>query len=189
MAIEKEIKGIEELLVKKQKDYDKVSEMSRDMIRNAASAITLLHNDRFAEAESTIKKMKVDAKSLAGCDPQLKYYSVQALQEYAEAVIFHSLKMGKGISSRESLAIDIEPYLLGMMDVVGELKREVLEALRKPDIKEADRYYSLMKEIYDSTSSIRFAEAILNGFRRKQDVARIQLESAGSEILFAKKRS
>lgn len=45
-----------------------------------------------------------------------------------------------------------------------------------------------MRMIFDGTRSIRFAEAVLNGFRRKQDVARIQIESAGSEILSFKKR-
>ena len=69
------------------------------------------------------------------------------------------------------------------MDVVGELKRESLISLRNNNTDEAKRYFSFMEYIYDATRSIRFAEAILPGFRKKQDVARIQIENAGSDIL------
>jgi predicted translin family RNA/ssDNA-binding protein len=41
-----------------------------------------------------------------------------------------------------------------------------------------------MKDIYDMTRSLRFAEATLQGLRKKQDVARIQIENAGNEILY-----
>ncbi len=69
------------------------------------------------------------------------------------------------------------------MDVMGELKREILEELRRGNLKKAENYFNKMRLIYDDTRSLRFAEAVLNGFRRKQDTARIQVESAGSEIL------
>ncbi len=187
MGIEEDMAATEKRLVEKQHSYDQVSELSRTIIRNAAQAITLLHNNRDEEASELLKKMKGIAEQLNGAEPALGYYSVQALQEYAEARIFYSIKDSWKIPKRADLGIGVEPYLLGIMDVVGELKREVLESLRRSKISEAERFYDLMKEIYDSTSRMRFAEAVLNGFRRKQDVARIQLESAGSEILFAKK--
>ena len=47
----------------------------------------------------------------------------------------------------------------------------------------------MMKQIYDGTRKLRFAEAVLSGFRKKQDVARIQIENAGSEILSFRNRS
>ena len=65
---------------------------------------------------------------------------------------------------------------MGMMDVFGELKREIIGSLSEGDVKSARSYYSLMVEMFDATRSIRFAEAVLQGFRRKQDVARIQME-------------
>jgi translin len=74
------------------------------------------------------------------------------------------------------------------MDVMGELKREILEELRKENYKRADAHFEKMKLIYDTTRSLRFAEAVLAGFRRKQDTARIQLENAGSELLSFKNK-
>jgi translin len=69
------------------------------------------------------------------------------------------------------------------MDVVGELKREILDSLRASETERAKAYLVLMESIYDATRAIRFPESVLPGFRKKQDVARIQLENAGSDIL------
>ena len=107
-------------------------------------------------------------------------------QEYAEAAVFSGIKTKESVPSIKEIDVDPEPYLLGLMDVMGELKREILEELRNGNTKKAEFYFGKMRLIYDSTRSLRFAEAIITGFRRKQDVARIQLEGAGSEMLSAK---
>ena len=73
-------------------------------------------------------------------------------------------------------------YLLGMMDLVGELKREAVDAIRERRIADAESYYGFMKGIYDSTRALRFASALVPDFRRKQDTARIQIESAAGEL-------
>ncbi|MCL5430134.1 MAG: hypothetical protein M1504_01495 [Candidatus Marsarchaeota archaeon] len=173
-------------LVKKQSDFDSVMTVSRDIIRGAGQSITLLHNNK--DAKKSINEMSEKVKALKKMDGLFKYQTQQAYQEYAEALIFQSIKEKKKIPSSEELEIEYEPYLLGLMDVFGELKREILEVLRESDVKKAEEYLEIMKEIYDTTRKLRFAEAILPGFRKKQDVARIQIESAGSEILVFKGR-
>jgi predicted translin family RNA/ssDNA-binding protein len=45
-----------------------------------------------------------------------------------------------------------------------------------------------MVDIYDSTLHLRFANAVLPDFRRKQDSARIQVENTASEILRTKQK-
>jgi len=66
-----------------------------------------------------------------------------------------------------------------------KLREKKIDELRKGNKELASRYYELMKSIYDSTLHIRFANSILPGFRKKQDVARMQLESLASELLHA----
>jgi len=66
------------------------------------------------------------------------------------------------------------------------LREKRYMSLRKGNNKLASSYYELMKDIYDSTLHIRFANSILPSFRKKQDVARIQLESLASELLHTK---
>ncbi len=182
-GLDNDVENISDFLTKKQNDFDRVMQLSREIIREAGQTITLLHNDAKKEARYRLDDMRNKVTELQGLDSQFKYNTQQAYQEFAEATIFFEIKTKKTIPARARLKIDEESYLLGLMDVVGELKREILEALRKNDIEIADFYLDTMKNIYDSTRRLRFAEAVLSGFRKKQDVARIQIENAGSEIL------
>ncbi len=186
--MEKEIEKISEHLSKKQSEFDRVMQSSRDIIRMAGQAITILHNGNAEQAEKMISDIKARVEELSRFDTQFKYNSFQAYQEYAEAAVSLSIKKHGRIPSIKEVGVDVEAYLMGLMDSVGELKREVLESLRSGRIKDADMYFEFMEQIYDSTRTIRFAEAVLNGFRKKQDTARIQIENAGSEILMFKSR-
>ncbi|MGI0100632.1 MAG: hypothetical protein ACREBH_02860 [Candidatus Micrarchaeaceae archaeon] len=188
MGLDSDIKTISKNLAKKQKDFDNVMGLVRDVIRESAQTITLLHNGDARNASKRLGAAGRMVSSLKGYDSVFGYHAKQAYQEYAEAVIFFSIKKDGAVPSRKKLGIDEESYLMGLMDVMGELKREVLESLRENRVKDAELYFKNMREIYDGTRSIRFAEAVLNGFRRKQDVARIQVESAGSELLSYKHR-
>ncbi len=181
--LDSEIDEVARFLEEKQKNFDKVMDMSRAVVRTAGQSITLLHNNEKDSAKKKLAEMKRSVDSLKKIDGQFRYQTLQAYQEYTEAFAFYTIKVDKKIPCREEIDVDFDAYLLGLMDVVGELKREILEALRKDDIKSAEWYLDTMKQIYDSTRSLRFAEAVLQGFRKKQDVARIQLENAGSEIL------
>lgn len=187
-SLDNDIKLISSNLAKKQRDFDTVMTLVRDIVRDSAQTITMLHNDDMKNAQKMLNSASKLVNSLKKFDAVFGYHSKQAYQEYAEAKIFSEIKTNKEIPSCKKVGIDEESYLMGLMDVMGELKREILEALRENKIKEAEEYFKKMRTIYDSTRSVRFAEAVLNGFRRKQDVARIQVESAGSEILSFKKR-
>jgi translin len=186
--LDNDVKIIVENLVKKQQDFDSVMALVRDIVRNSAQAITMLHNNKINEASKAIDAAEKMSISLKKFGPDFDYHAKQAYQEYTEARIFLEIKQKHALPSYKKINVDQESYLMGLMDVMGELKREILESLREGKVKEAESYFDSMREIYDSTRSIRFAEAVLNGFRRKQDVARIQLESAGSEILSFKRK-
>lgn len=187
-GLENDVKSISESLSKKQRDFDTAMGLVRDIIRESAQAITMLHNNNEKEASKKIDFAHSMVKTLNKFDAEFAYNTKQAYQEYAEARIFFEIKKKGVLPSYKMVGVDQESYLMGLMDVMGELKREILESLRENKVAEAEKYFDKMRTIFDGTRSIRFAEAVLNGFRRKQDVARIQIESAGSEILSFKKR-
>ncbi len=175
-------------LTRKQAGFDKVMAMSRDIIRDAGQTITMMHNDDKEKAMERLCSMAGTVGKLKKIDSEFRYHTLQAYQEYAEAYIFSEIKNRRKIPGMKSVGVGEEAYLLGLMDVEGELKREILEALRADRLKEAEWYFDTMKRIYDITRRLRFAEAVLGGFRKKQDTARIQIENAGSEILMFKSR-
>ena len=186
--LQQDIDSIIAYLAKKQKSFDSVTDLTRSLIRNAAPAITQLHNGDKSAAKKTMASAYGDVKKAVKFGAEFEYYTRQACQEYAEARIFYGIVDKGVVPSQRETDVNQEAYLLGLMDVMGELKREILEELRKGGEDRAEAYFENMKQIYDTTRSVRFAEAVLSGFRRKQDTARIQLESAGSEILSFKKR-
>ena len=159
--------------------------LSRELIRLAGKAITLMHARRLAEASAQLARMRRLEKKLKAGEKGMEYFSQQAHQEYVEAIAFYTvLKEHRLVSHAESGSGEV-PYLLGVMDLVGELKRETIDAIRAQEYGLANGYYALMKGIYDSTRHFRFASSVVPDFRRKQDTARIQLESAASELLAA----
>ncbi len=183
--MKEEIESIEAELESKQKRFDKVSELSRDSVRYCAKAINMIHNRNFAEAEALIEKSRAALSELKRMTDD-EYMLLVPSQEFVEASVLYSVTSdakAPRMPNYKELGVSAEAYLLGVMDVVGELKREILDSLRLNDVETAKSHLTLMEDIYDATRAIRFPESLLPGFRKKQDVARIQLENAGSDIL------
>jgi translin len=177
------VNEIEKKLMDMQERKDKVQEISRELIRTAGRAITLIHARELEKAGASMKTLVSLEKRLRGAEKGFEYFSVQAHQEYVEAMAFYTVFKERRLVSPSEVGVDEIPYILGMMDLVGELKREIIESMRSDRLEDANAYYGLMKGIYDSTRSMRFANSLVPDFRHKQDTARIQLENAGSEIL------
>ena len=59
----------------------------------------------------------------------------------------------------------------------------MLESLKAGDTESAKYLFDSMSAIYESTLPIRFSSSLLPNFKRKQDVARAQVEQARSELL------
>ncbi|MCL4373834.1 MAG: hypothetical protein M1360_03060 [Candidatus Marsarchaeota archaeon] len=189
MAFDADIERINKYLLSRQAAFDSIMAASRSIIMESGRIITQLHNGDIKNAVKKFGELSSSVEKLKGIDKGFEYYTLQSYQEYAEAAIMLEVKVHDSIPSISKLGVREEAYLFGLMDAVGELKRDVLESLRKGDIEKAESLFAKMNTIYDSTRHIRFAEAILPGFRRKQDTARIQLENAGSEILMFKNAS
>ena len=102
--IQKEIEETSKYLTAKQKEFDSVTDVSRGIIRDSASAITMLHNNDPKGAAKMIKAAYAGVKKLKKSDTKFEYYSRQAYQEYAEATIFFGIKTKEMIPSRDQLA-------------------------------------------------------------------------------------
>jgi translin len=174
---------IERRLLSLQKKKDMVMDISREVVRIAGRSITLMHAGRMREANAEMRRLGGLAARLRKAEKGFEHLSMQAHQEYVEAIAFYTILNEGRIVSAAELRVGEIPYLLGMMDLTGELKREAIEAIMNNDIGSANEYYGFMKGIYDSTRGMRFADSLVPEFRRKQDTARIQLESTASELL------
>jgi translin len=186
--LESEIGYLSKSLTEKQRRFDQAMDRSRELIRLAGLTITKLHNSDLQGARKGLSEAAKLSKTLSKLK-EFEYNTKQAQQEYSEAKIFYTIKVSRRLPSVAEVGTDGEAYLMGMMDVFGELKREIIGSLSEGDVKSARFYHSIMTSMFDATRSIRFAEAVLQGFRRKQDVARIQMESSASELLAFRKNA
>jgi translin len=118
--------------------------------------------------------------------PDLRYggFTTNALQEYAEAAVFHAIVEGLPIPSPDELEIENTPYALGLGDVVGELRRLVLNKIIENDLKAARHYYKDMEQLTDILFKFHFPDGMIP-IRRKQDIARSILEKTQGELAVA----
>lgn len=182
------IDEMEKEIMDLQDKRDNVMDISRELIRITGRCITMMHAEDMESANKLLKQLSPMVAKLKKSDKGLEYHSQQAYQEYVEAMALYSMVKAGKIPSDKDLGIEPIPYLLGLLDSVGELRRKVLESLRKGNLNKAEKYYGFMVEIHDSLLPLRFSSSLVQDFRKKQDVARIQLESASSELLFFQSR-
>lgn len=178
-----DIRQIEKRLVGLNDRKDKVMSISREIIRLAGTSITAMHGHDYGKASADLRSAKSLISKLKAIEGGFEYNALQAHQEFVEANALSSMLKRHRIPSCRELGEGESAYLLGLLDSVGELKRSAFDAIRERREKDADAYYRLMLDIYDSTAGMRFANSLMPDFRRKQDVARMQLESVSSELI------
>jgi len=150
-------------------------------------AIIMMHRgdlkkakDTLHQAEDSLREIERILKS----SPELKNSGnvVVAYQEYVEAkLLFHIIQEGK-LPSLEKIGVESTPYILGLLDFIGELRRMTLNFLRKGMTVEAEKTLKLMENIYEDLTSLNHA-AIVPMFRRKTDIARKIVETTRGDVV------
>jgi len=178
--------GVDEMirvLEKEEKEQDRIIQKSRELIRHCSVAIKCIHSKEIKEAKAHIAAVDKELKGLKS--EKFGYMLEQTYQEVCEAKVLMAVIEKKKVPTYKQLGIPFETYLLGLCDCVGELRREMLEQLKEGRKKEAKYYFEVMSHIYEAMIPIRFSASLLPNFRKKQDVARMQVEHARSELMRA----
>ncbi|MCC7552850.1 hypothetical protein KO317_04275 [Candidatus Micrarchaeota archaeon] len=183
MNLNKMIKEFE----KKEKEQTEVLEQKRALVRDCSNAIKEIHRRKLEPAKKLITNVEEGLKKLKKYEKDFAVHLEHIEQEYTEAIVLLEIVETKNCSPPTKLKVSDISYLNGLMDVIGELRREMLDLLRKDNYKEAERMFDAMEKIFESVEPVQFSNSIVPGFRRKQDVARRQIEQARSEILYSKR--
>ncbi|MFA5076900.1 MAG: hypothetical protein WC488_00540 [Candidatus Micrarchaeia archaeon] len=178
-----DIKDIEKALIKKEAVLDELIRKNREIVRTTANSIKEMHAGKPAEAKKLLDSAEKEMRALSALVSEHGMDSHHIMQEYAEARILLFAIERKELPSSTDLGVTPESYLSGLLDCMGELKREMYESLRKGKREDAEYFFGLMEKIYDELLPLKFSSALLPDFRRKQDVARMQIEQARGELL------
>ena len=156
---------------------------TRDVVILCSHSIIAAHKGDLRLAKQKIKKaeavLKVNQKKAKN---EFKKYLITPEQEFVEANSFLAVVENKEIPSLKSLNVSDESYILGLLDCIGELKRLVLDNIRNGQLKEADRIFNVMENLYQSLYPFAMYDKIVKETRRKLDVNRILVEETRSVI-------
>ena len=156
---------------------------TRDVVILCSHSIIASHKGDLRLAREKIKKaeavLKVNQKKAKN---NFKKYLITPEQEFVEAHSFLAIVENKEIPSLKSLKVSEVSYILGLLDCIGELKRLVLDNIRKGQLKKAERIFDVMENLYQTLYPFALYDKIVKEARRKLDVNRILVEETRSVI-------
>jgi translin len=164
--------------------------ISREVIRFSANAIRAVHRGEFEEARGLIdragQRLKQTEPIRVG-NPEIYYagFLSDARKEYSEANVTLAVISGSDIPGPGSLEVDPTDYLNGIAEVIGELRRYILDALRRDSFNRCDELMEVMDEIYGILVTVDFPEAVTGGLRRSTDAMRGVLERTRGDLTMA----
>ncbi len=160
---------------------------SRKVIRASANGIRALHRGEWSRADELISEAKrllddiVDA--LDGHQELLHAGFVNdAAKEYAEATITRAIFRDEDVPGFQDLGIDPVPFLHGLGEAVGEMRRRMLDMLRDERIDEAKSLLAQMDDIVDELATFDYPDGMTAGLRRTTDVSRSLVERSRSDL-------
>jgi translin len=163
---------------------------SRTTIRHCANAIRALHREEWdealrltAEAEKTLRAAEAALRAF----PEIFFagFLMDAQKEYVEARSTYAIVRGDIVPTPQELGVGEAPYLNGLGETVGELRRFILDKLRHGELERCEELLDAMDDIYYVLVSIDYPDAITGGLRRTTDVARGLIERTRGEFSIA----
>lgn len=159
----------------------------RRTIRCAGSAIRAVHGADPArwrslrdEAEQALRQ----AQAALAPFPTVGYagFLQDAEKEFAESVLTEALVEDRSLPSWTELSIGIGPWLNGLCEAASELRRQVLDQLRRGNPETGERLLAAMDSVYELLMDIDYPDAITGGLRRNTDALRAVLERTRSDL-------
>jgi translin len=181
------IKEISTRLSGKVEAREELSLKARRGIRLCGEAVSLSERGQVEEAKERLREVKEIIEELRPKRQDLGLDIFDALaQEYVEAEALVRVVEGRELPSVGELQVTDEAYVLGMADLIGELRRRALEEMRKGNRPEAEHLYELMKEIYELIWPLEYPRSLVPGLRHKLDVMRRVLDETLHDLTLMK---
>jgi translin len=169
---------------------DKALQRTRELVRLCANSIRSTHRGEFASAEELLASARETAHAILTdlapyADLTDAGYTQDALKEMAEAHIVYALVAQKPLPTPASLGIEDAAYLNGMGEAIGELRRYVLDLIRRGDVERGEPYLQIMDEVYMAIMTLDFPDALTSGLRRTSDMVRGVVERTRGDLTVA----
>tara|TARA_B100000029_G_scaffold3972_1_gene4700 strand:- start:796 stop:1443 length:648 start_codon:yes stop_codon:yes gene_type:complete len=179
-----------EELTERNRDREQALAVSREVIRFSANAIRAVHRGDFDAARELIGKGAArlqEADHIKNSSPQIfnAGFMNDARKEFTEANVTLAVISGSDIPSIKDLGVDAAAYINGMAEVIGELRRYILDALRRDAVDGCQEFMDIMDEMYSVLVTIDFPEGVTSGLRHNTDAMRGVLERTRGDLTMA----
>jgi translin len=166
---------------------ERVMPLCREVIRHSSNVIRAVHRQEFDEARELLKSARnllseVEAGTSGYGELSYGGFVRDAQKEFAEASITLALVTGNRLPDPDELGIDAAPYMNGMGEAVGELRRYLLDSMRGGNLSRGEELLSAMDDIYSIMVTMDFPDGITGGLRRTTDMVRGVLERTRSDL-------
>ncbi len=159
----------------------------RKIIQAASKAIRALHRGDVAAADVLIAEGRslIDEAEAPLAQHRDIYHAgffYDAVKEYAEAELTRALVLHEPLPLPGDLGLHAVPYLKGLGEAVGELRRRLLDQLRRGRLAEAEDSFADMEVIHDLLAALDYPDGMTSGLRRTTDVARSLIERSRADL-------
>ena len=169
---------------------EKMLPLCREAIRWSSESIRSIHRQEFDRAkgmlESARKLLDEAEQALAGsAELSNTGFFRDAQKEFVEGNAVLTIVSGQPLPSPGELGVDSAAYLNGLGEAASELRRYLLDSMRKGDLSKGEELLTAMDDIYSVLVTVDFPDAITGGLRRTTDMLRGVLERTRSDLTLA----
>jgi translin len=164
--------------------------LSREAIRLSANAIRAIHREENDQAQALMAQAQVSISRVVDAvknHPDIMYagFVQDAQKEFTESRLTYALIAGEGLPGPTDLKVEEAPYLNGLGEAIGELRRHLLDYLRHGKVERCEQLLAKMDDIYAILITIDYPDAMTGGLRRTTDVARGIIEKTRGDLTTA----
>ena len=185
-SLEEIDKGLKDV----QERREKLIKGTRDVVMLCSKSIIDLHRSQVDDAKNKMEEAKAmlkDFRKYAKAD-LYRYVSV-AEQELVEAYALRAVVENTPIPMMQELDVTGPPYLTGLLDCIGGIKRLVYDRMRSGNEKDAEKLFETMEAIYNAIYPFAVFDNIVSGLRKKLDVARMLIEDIRAVVTEESRRN
>jgi translin len=166
---------------------ERALQTSREVIRTSANAIRAIHRnemDRAKEQVDAAGALVRQTRELLADHPDLYFtgYTQDAQKEYAEASCVFAFIDGTDAPTPEEIGVETASYLNGMAEAASELRRYILDSLRRDDDSRSEELMRTMDDVYNVMLVMDFPDALTGSLRRTTDQLRAVLERTRGDL-------
>nr|MDO8117416.1 hypothetical protein [Candidatus Sigynarchaeota archaeon] len=168
---------------------EKLMVLSRGGVRACSESIKKLHR-REGGVDELIETARANLKDMLGIIEQgkqgatLASYLDTRYQELVEAITLRTILQGKDMQppSRLDPPVPPVPFVQGICDAIGELRRACLDSVRMEQFEEAEHFFNLMERLHEHVNSLDYPNAMIPEVRHKSDVNRKLINATRSDL-------